>query len=425
MSEDTDETQEMINFYRNRSRRRGQPSDDPVIIERRLFYSNIQQKLRNEYKETEQERLKLITLTEEERQLLEKKEQIMKEKMQKSANMKEFKSSIVALAEEIAAKQNDAIELANTRKDDNNNAGVYKREDDFQCNRWITILYKPKEVFKYNPEMQIKRKIIILCAGLACGPNYFRDWVKHFLYNDSNIEIYGICLPGRMNRIRETVPKLMIPIIGAIVDSLCELGIIQRLASLPTETSLTLFGHSLGALILFDMSRYLVFKGYETVVSNLIVSACPGPEIVKQYNLDKFTKKFSLEAKSDLVNRILVLDLSPEKLRDRKEILSLFVNSLRADYYLFEKYQFIKWENERVPALSCKLLILGTEDDISCDPEDLKAWKDQSNNPQITQYIFKNGGHSYLRYSLYFLQVIEAIKCMMNDSIPIFTEPDL
>ena len=416
-----EETTETLHFYRRRSRRKGKPSDDPEIIERRLFYSNIQDKLRRDHKENEQERLKLIIMSKEERHMLEK-EQIMKEKVENSTTIKEFKSSVIAMAEEIAAKQNSAVECAlNKEHNDTNKAGVYKRDANFDCKKWITILYKPKETFKYNPETQIKRKVIILCPGLACGPNFFRDWIRHFLYSDNNIEIYGICLPGKMNRIGETVPRLMLPIIGAIVDSLCELEIIQKSASLPTETSLTLFGHSLGALILFDMSRYLLFKGYETVVSNLIVSACPGPEKIREYNIDKFTKKFSLESKGDLVNQMLVLDLAPEELRERKEVLSLYVTYLRADYYLLENYKFIKWESERVPALSCKLLILGAEDDLSCNLGDIKSWRDQSSNPQILQYIFNTGGHSYLKYSFYFTQIIEAIRCMINDTIPKFT----
>jgi len=127
-----------------------------------------------------------------------------------------------------------------------------------------------------------------------------------------------------------------------------------------------LFGHSLGALVSFELARQLRTKHQARPV-RLIVSAGPAPQIPHSgppiHNLPE--PEFSAE--------LLRLNGTPRELLDHKELMDIVLPSLRADFALYESYEY-----STAPPLNCPISTYGGFNDQKVNHNDLEAWRDQT-----------------------------------------------
>src|SRR5258708_5279394 len=107
-------------------------------------------------------------------------------------------------------------------------------------------------------------RLRLFCFPYAgAGASVFREWAKAL---PSEIEVIPVQLPGRESRIREP----LLTRVGTMVEML--LGEITNL-----HTPFAFFGHSMGALVCFELARRLRDGGKPSPV-HLFVSARRAPQ---------------------------------------------------------------------------------------------------------------------------------------------------
>lgn len=180
---------------------------------------------------------------------------------------------------------------------------------------------------------------------------------KHF---PADVEVCPVQLPGRENRFAES----LLTSLGPVVDEL--------VAAIPTDLPFVFFGHSMGALVAYEVARRLP-------PAHLYVSAHRAPHLPDTTPLRQLDDD-ALVAR--LVETVPVL-ADP----DLREI---FLPILRADLTLCETYRFTPGD-----PLPCPVTAFGgVEDDLVTEAE-LAAWRSHT-SAAFAVRLFP-GGHFYLR----------------------------
>lgn len=200
------------------------------------------------------------------------------------------------------------------------------------------------------------------------GANSYREWVTGLA---PEIEVLPVQLPGREMRFLERPFDNMTPLLEALHLAL------RPLLNKP----FALFGHSLGALIGFELARRLENEGF--IPQHLFVSGYGAPQLpVKLPPMHHLDDEQFVAALQDL-------GTVPTAVLQNEELLALLLPMLRADFAVYERYQY-----QDAPLLTCPLTILGGQDDLLVPPEMLQPWAQHSVQPGDV-HLFP-GGHFYL-----------------------------
>ena len=200
----------------------------------------------------------------------------------------------------------------------------------------------------------------------------FRSWSDLL---PSTIEVHAIELPGRGTRIKESVYTKMQPLIEAIAPAL-----LPKL-----DKPFAFFGHSMGAILAFECSRFLR-KNYGLLPSCLFVSGRNAPHVQNQ---DSLANNVSKEA---FLEELRLFKGTPEKVLKNPAMLKLLLPILQADYEVIKTYEY----TEEV-SLKCALITFGSSEDIKTTIEGLKAWKEHT-----TDYFYLHkmpGNHFFINSS--------------------------
>lgn len=213
-------------------------------------------------------------------------------------------------------------------------------------------------------------------ATLVCFPfgggnsSAFRSWARHL---PADVRLIGVDLPGRGARFGEP----MFTRVDELVDAL--LG--QR-ATLEWQAPLIFFGHSLGAVIAFELTRALERAG-ATGPRHLIVSGRGAPHLPRsEPPIHKLSDAQFLEQ----AQRFQGL---PEDALQYSELLELFLPILRADFALSESYRC----GSDMP-VSCDLTVLGGSDDPMVGVDTLPPWQVYTRGRFALRTF--DGGHFFL-----------------------------
>lgn len=202
------------------------------------------------------------------------------------------------------------------------------------------------------------------------GVRVFRDWPKHL---PPNLEILTVQLPGRGNRINE-------PLMERWEDLLPSLGeAMEKFLDKP----FAFFGHSLGALIAFEMTRHLRRRG-RPVPQNLFVSAAGAPQTLRNPE-----DPLHILPDAELLDRAKKWGGVPPEIMKYPEALPLFVPPLRADLTLLETYQY-----KDEPPLPVSIDAFGGRQDPHVSPAVLEDWRQQTREKFLLTMV--EGGHFYI-----------------------------
>jgi surfactin synthase thioesterase subunit len=185
------------------------------------------------------------------------------------------------------------------------------------------------------------------------------------------IEMMAVQLPGRETRLAEPPHQRMAPLVDALLH-----GVRDSLTR-----PYAMFGHSMGALIAFELARALRRQDLP-MPQTIIVSGRRAPTVpntdppLHVLPDDKFVEA--------LVRRY---DAIPRLIRDEPELMALFVPVMKADFATFETHV-----HRDEPPLPCAVGIYGGRD----DPQTLQmsGWADLFAGPVRTRVF--DGGHFYL-----------------------------
>jgi medium-chain acyl-[acyl-carrier-protein] hydrolase len=204
--------------------------------------------------------------------------------------------------------------------------------------------------FQYNPEASLR----LFCFPYAGGAAYiFRNWADHL---PTDIEVCPVQLPGRGARMRED-PFVRFP---RLITALCQ----ELLPYL--DKPFVFFGHSLGALISFELARKLS-QDYQLEPLHLFVSGRRAPQLE-----DTSPNTYDLPDE-EFVKELRRLNGTPAEVLDQPELLQLILPSLRADFELCETY-----EHKTTTPLKCSITALGGIFDEDVPRDRLEPWREHT-----------------------------------------------
>ncbi|MFP2956849.1 thioesterase II family protein [Myxococcus sp. 1LA] len=217
-------------------------------------------------------------------------------------------------------------------------------------------------------------------AGAGSLP-YFR-WPD--LLPEADIEVCAIQPPGRENRLHEPSVEELPRLLDSLVREL----------SPHFDVPFAFFGHSLGALIAFELTRELRRRGLP-LPGTLLVSGSEAP-----------SRRSGLPPLSGLRRDDFIRELSarydgiPQQVLAQPEILDLILPILRADLKISESYTY----QEEAP-LPMRLCAFGGTRDPRVSEAALEAWRQQT-QAAFSMKMFP-GGHFFLNELT--AQVVQAV----------------
>jgi medium-chain acyl-[acyl-carrier-protein] hydrolase len=212
----------------------------------------------------------------------------------------------------------------------------------------------------------------LFCFPYAGGSAaVFRDWLRLF---PVDIDICPIQYPGRERRIGE--PPFTS--IKALVDELA--GVLMPECNIP----FAFFGHSLGALISFELARKL--QKNHLSPEHLFVSGYRAPVIPK--------RKMPMHVLPDdeFVDRLREYNGTPEEILQNSELMKVLLPTLRADFALHETYIYSSGA-----ALQCPISAFGGINDPEVSYNDLELWQEQTAKGFKTRML--PGDHFYIHHN--------------------------
>lgn len=214
----------------------------------------------------------------------------------------------------------------------------------------------------------------LLCFPYAGGSaSAFADWGGKL---GNEIETWAVQLPARGRRFSEPP-----------IDSFDQLlPVLRQALAFPDSLPLVLFGHSLGALVAFEVARSLGGKT-GVALKGLIVSGANAPQRPRDreclHRLDDCA----------LIDRLAAFGGTPPELLANRDLMELVLPALRADFALFESYRYIPQ-----PRLGIPLAVFGGGDDSGVPEASLDAWRWET-SAACSVDIF-DGGHFFINGSV-------------------------
>ncbi|KJS57867.1 thioesterase II family protein [Streptomyces rubellomurinus] len=209
---------------------------------------------------------------------------------------------------------------------------------------------------------------LLVCFPHAGGSaTFFRPLALEL----ASLEAVGVQYPGRQDRLSE-------PCLGDVASLADEVfAVLQSLTGRP----LVFLGHSMGAVIAFEVARRFRQK-QDGVPLALIASGRRAPSIHRDEEVHKRDDE-------GLIAEIRRLSGTANSLLDDDEIVRMILPATRADYRAIETYRY-----EPGPQLDCPVTVLTGDADPRVTVDETRAWADQTSGPFDLQ-VFP-GGHFYL-----------------------------
>jgi len=155
----------------------------------------------------------------------------------------------------------------------------------------------------------------------------------------------------------------------------------QALSSL-LDKPFAIFGHSLGALVGFELARELR-RQYSVSPIRLFVSAGRAPQVLRR---DSYIH--TLPAKEFLAE-VRRLNGIPTAVLEHDELMAIIFPLLRADFALYDTYEY-----SAEPLLHCPISTFGGWQDSRVSRSDLEAWRAETTACFSLRML--PGGHFFL-----------------------------
>jgi medium-chain acyl-[acyl-carrier-protein] hydrolase len=233
----------------------------------------------------------------------------------------------------------------------------------------------------------------LFCLPYAGGSTrLFRNWVE---WCAPEVEVVALELPGHGSLVRSGLITGM----DEMVDHL--LPVIHSMSDKP----FALFGHSMGALISFELSRALSRIGRRGPI-HLFASAMRPPHIQGEYTLHNLPDRQFVEA-------LRAMNGTPSEILSDLGLLELFIPVLRADLRLAETYRFAP-----APALKHPITVFGGLSDVTVTVQKLADWKKHTRENCSIRVL--QGNHFFIHEQAHVLAA-SILKTLGRVSLPAFT----
>lgn len=185
------------------------------------------------------------------------------------------------------------------------------------------------------------------------------------------VDVVPIELPGRESRYKELPQRSVFDLVADLIDPLSErIGL-----------DFAIFGHSMGALVGYELTRALASRG--TPPRHLFVSGLAAP------HLGPTRRDVHLLPEPDLLAVMEELEGTSPEVLAHPELVQLLLPALRADFEVCETYR-----HPHDAALPVPITVLGGLRDPSVSVREMRAWQDLTSAGFEARFF--PGGHFYL-----------------------------
>lgn len=220
--------------------------------------------------------------------------------------------------------------------------------------------------YKPNPSAQMRLFCLPYAGGSAA---IFRRWNELL---PGHIEVCPVQLPGRASHMMGPPFTRLLPLIEELAQ-----GLRSHL-----EMPFVFFGHSMGAIICFELARYLRKRSLPEPL-HLFVSGRTAPQIPEEGPFD-----YDL-AEPEFIEKLRSLNGTPQEVLDHPELMQLMIPLLRADFALIQTYVY-----SLEPPLDCPITAFGGIDDVEVSQAHLEAWREQTSASYALRML--PGDHFFL-----------------------------
>lgn len=232
-------------------------------------------------------------------------------------------------------------------------------------------------------------------ARLFCFPYaggnamVYRAWAKAL---PPNLDLVAVQLPGRGGRIKEPPYTELAALVEAAVVALAPYF----------DKPFIFFGHSMGAIIAFEMARRLRAElGLEPL--HLLVSGRRAP------HLPATTPLTYALPDPEFIECLRQLNGTPEEILAHPEMMRLMIPLLRADFQLIQTYAYVAGK-----PLGCPISAYSGMRDLEVNREQLAAWSEHTTANFLCRVL--PGDHFFLHteqarlLSLISQEIIQALR---------------
>lgn len=198
----------------------------------------------------------------------------------------------------------------------------------------------------------------------------YRGWQRWF---PEQLDLCLVHLPGHGKNMSQRAFSRIVPLVEEIVDHI----------SFLTDIPYAFYGHSMGALISFELARELS-RRQGSGPKHLFVSGCRAP----QYPRDE-PVTFNLPHDAFLVE-LKKLNGTPEGVLANPELMELFMDLLRADFEVVQTYQYHPGQ-----PLSCPITVYSGTEDEHVPVEACHQWQKQTSASCKVRMF--SGDHFFVR----------------------------
>ncbi|MBD2083575.1 thioesterase II family protein [Trichocoleus sp. ST-U3] len=206
----------------------------------------------------------------------------------------------------------------------------------------------------YCPKPNPLSSLRLFCFPYAGGGALnFRTWSQGL---PVGVEVCAVELPGRGKRILEAPFTQALPLVQAIAHAL-----------LPyLDKPFAFFGHSMGALVSFEVAR-LLRREYGMSPVHLFVSGRSAPQLPLQ------EPPIHSLPQPAFIEELRRLNGTPKAVLENVELMELLLPILRADFAVLETYVYAA-----EPPLQCPITAFGGLQDVKVSVDRLEAWRQQT-----------------------------------------------
>jgi surfactin synthase thioesterase subunit len=192
---------------------------------------------------------------------------------------------------------------------------------------------------------------VLVCFPHAAGSaSFFRDWGKEF----TEFDVHAVQYPGRADRMADDLPTDMVEMARGVRESL------EPLLNRP----IALFGHSMGAIVAFEVARMLLADGAR--VSHLFVSGARAA-----HDPDYAPVGAAQRSDESIMRSLAKLGGTHADLLNDPLLAELVMPYVRADFVMFENYEYVPGA-----PLSCPITAVNGADDSHVTDDRAQRWSE-------------------------------------------------
>ncbi|MGN9779209.1 thioesterase II family protein [Micromonospora sp. H33] len=213
--------------------------------------------------------------------------------------------------------------------------------------------------------------IRLLCLPYAGGgSSAYAGWQDVL---GPGVDVCPVELPGRQTRWRDSAYTRVRPLVEALASALAgELAV-----------PYALFGHSMGALVAFELARELRRRG-AGLPRALFVAGGLAPQLRRE------APDIHDQPDRLVVERLRRLGGLDEEIVAEPELLELLLPTIRADFSICETYEY-----RPEPPLPCPVVAFAGDEDDEVPPERVAPWREHT-SAAFSLHVLP-GGHFFPR----------------------------